>query len=445
VIRIFRILVPASVFTLFLAESVLIFASYLGAAYIKPDLDGTSFVTGQDGWLRILIVEGMILLGMYFHSLYGELRVRSRTALLQQLSLIFGMAFIAQALISFLDTGLALPLRIMIPGSGIALVAVMAMRLLFSAGIQSSVGARHVLFVGLSPTVLQLTTYFLKHPELGLAPAGYVDGGRHAAPPGASLARLGSTADLSSILDEREVQWIVISGREDIHPWRIEELFALRFAGIRVEEASQMYETALGRVCVAEVRPEELVLSESLQPSLFNANLQSMYSPAIAALAILAALPVIALMAAVLWLSTRGPVIERHRRIGFQGRPFLMYRFRPAGQRFCRLHLDLLPALWNVVRGEMSLVGPQPDRPEFAVLLNGMIPLYPQRTAVKPGLTGLAQLKDYQESEDESARDVVKRLEYDLYYVKHLSPSLDLFVLLRTLRDYVVVQIPAAV
>jgi lipopolysaccharide/colanic/teichoic acid biosynthesis glycosyltransferase len=123
---------------------------------------------------------------------------------------------------------------------------------------------------------------------------------------------------------------------------------------------------------------------------------------------------------------------------------FTLYRFRaqaagaptarpPAIGRFLRrFRLDVLPQLWNVLRGEMALVGPRADRPECAARLDVLLPFYRQRTVVKPGITGWAQINAFR---DEMVADEVRRLEYDLYYVKNFSASLDLFVIFRALRE----------
>lgn len=441
-IRIFRILVPASVFTLFLSEAVLIFACYTAAGYLNPETDASFFTRGGPAWERIGMVVCLILLSFYFRDLYRELRTRSRILLVQRLSVIMGIVFVAEALISYWRPDWALPLAIMIPGSALALGVIFMWRLLFNIAIRNAVGVRRVLFLGVSPAVIRIAGHLEQHPELGFAPVGYVDGAG-AETGNAGVARLGPAANLAALIDQYRPDWIVASRREEISSRWIEELLELRFFGVHAEEAAGLYEAALGRVCALEIRPGDLIFSELLQPNSLNLNLQSIYSTAVAAALLLLALPAMAVIAALVKASSPGPVFLRERCFGQGGAPFTMYRFRwmregggrratKLGKLLRRFGLDGLPALWNVVRGQMSLVGPRPDRPEFAARLNQMIPFYCERTAVKPGMTGLAQINDYGEP---LVHDALKRIEYDLYYIKNLSTSLDIHVMLRWLRE----------
>lgn len=152
-------------------------------------------------------------------------------------------------------------------------------------------------------------------------------------------------------------------------------------------------------------------------------------------------------------LSGPGPIFYTQRRLGLRGRPFTVWKFRTmvtnaeqngqaqwakpddprvtrVGRFLRRCHLDELPQLWNVLRGEMSLVGPRPERPEFVALLEQQIPLYRVRLLARPGLTGWAQVKQPHAS---TVADTVRKLEYDLYYLAHRSLYLDLLILLKTL------------
>jgi lipopolysaccharide/colanic/teichoic acid biosynthesis glycosyltransferase len=162
--------------------------------------------------------------------------------------------------------------------------------------------------------------------------------------------------------------------------------------------------------------------------------------------------PVIALAALLVKLTSPGPALYTQTRVGRNGRPFTMYKLRtmyhhceavsgprwspPADPRVTRLgrvlrrtHLDELPQLWNVLRGEMSLVGPRPERPEFVQGLEKLIPHYTDRLLVRPGMTGLAQVQLPPDSDLDSVR---RKLAHDLYYVRSMSPWLDLRILLCT-------------
>ncbi len=434
-IRIFRLLIPASVFALFLTEAVLIFACYAAIPYFQGD--GDLFLFYESGWQQVAFAEALILFVMYFRHLYEDPRVISRIQLAQQLSLVMGVTFIAQALIGYWDVEMALPRNILIAGSALSLVAIFLCRLVFSLALLNKVGGRRLLFVGLSPTVIQLAKFLRQHPEFQLNTVGYLDEPEESLRTDEKPPLLGPVGELPRIMEEYHPDWIVVARREAFQPRLLDDFIELRFSGLHTEQAASLYETTLGRVRVSEIWPATLVSSDALQPSAFNLKLQSFYSKALALAIGAVALPLVAILALLSKASSQAPRLVRETRLGIIGQPFTMYRFAwPPGSRVGRfssaIGLDAYPQLWNVLHGEMSIVGPSPDRPAFAARLNEAIPLHIQRTAVKPGITGWAQINTARFG---SPSDVMGRLEYDLYYVKNLSPSLDLSVMLRTIRE----------
>src|SRR5262249_14655830 len=170
------------------------------------------------------------------------------------------------------------------------------------------------------------------------------------------------------------------------------------------------------------------------------------------------AVPVMALVALAIKLGSPGPIMYHQRRVGKHGRIFVVHKFRTmrvdaeadtgpvwaakdgdprvttVGRWLRRRRLDELPQLWNVLVGDMSLVGPRPERPEFVTALAQRIPFYGQRHIVRPGLTGWAQIRYTYAA---SIEDALQKLQYDLYYIKHLSIALDLFIILDTIKTVV--------
>jgi lipopolysaccharide/colanic/teichoic acid biosynthesis glycosyltransferase len=172
----------------------------------------------------------------------------------------------------------------------------------------------------------------------------------------------------------------------------------------------------------------------------------------VAVVLLVLSLPFIALAALLVKLTSRGPVLYSQTRLGLHGREFKIHKIRtmihncehqsgprwstPGDPRITRVgrflratHIDELPQLWNVLRGEMSLVGPRPERPEFAYSLEALIPLYGERLIVRPGVTGLAQVQLPPDSDLEGVR---RKLAYDLHYIQRLSFWLDVKIVLAT-------------
>jgi lipopolysaccharide/colanic/teichoic acid biosynthesis glycosyltransferase len=164
-----------------------------------------------------------------------------------------------------------------------------------------------------------------------------------------------------------------------------------------------------------------------------------------------------ALVALAVRLSSRGPIFYHQERVGLNGRVFTVHKFRtmsedaeaatgpvwsgkndarvtPIGGFLRRTRLDELPQLWNVLRGDMSFVGPRPERPTFVAELTVKIPFYGQRHVVKPGLTGWAQIRY---TYGATVEDAIEKLQYDLYYIKNLSFALDLVIVLDTIKTVV--------
>ena len=232
------------------------------------------------------------------------------------------------------------------------------------------------------------------------------------------------------------------------------DLLELRFSGIPIQEAATASEAMFKWVSLAELRPSQLIYAGEIGPRPGIVALQVFYSRLIALIGVLVGLPILALVAVAIKLSSRGPILFRQTRVGWQGRHFTLYKFRsmrenaeaetgavwaskndprvtPVGRWLRRLRLDELPQLINVLRGDMSIVGPRPERPEFVAVLSKQIPFFRQRLCVRPGITGWAQINH---KYGDTMEDAARKLEYDLYYIKHLSPSLDAYIVLQTLK-----------
>jgi lipopolysaccharide/colanic/teichoic acid biosynthesis glycosyltransferase len=438
--RIFSVVVSTRVLTLFVSETILLFCCYLAAAYLDTDIEDASiFLLYDGGLLRITIATAVVVLGFYMRDLYARLLIRNRLLLIQDLAMVFGVAFIVQGMIYYINRELIIPRKMMLIGSLMALVAAIALRLLFHfAGKLDAILPGRLLFLGISPTVLHLAGHLKAHPEFGLDPLGYL--GEDQAPSG-DLARLGSLEDLPAALDRYEPNTLVIGSREAVKPSWTNEFLELEFGGLHTEEAATLYERTFGRICAAEIWPSRAIFANSLDAAPADVALQTAFSLLLVALTLPITLPLALVIAILVKLSSAGPVLQRETRIGLHDRPFTMYRFRctPAGSPECtaigralrKSGLDGLPEIFNVIRGDMAMVGPAPERPEFVRLLGDAIPFYRQRHSVKPGLTGWAQI--HSEFPD---KDALRELEYDLYYVRNLSPLMNLLVMFLSLRSF---------
>ena len=453
-IQLIRSIVPASVLLLLVSETLVLLFCYLLAAAIVIEVDPQFFLFEELGLFRICIVVASILIGLYLQDLYTRIRISSRVLLMQQISMVLGIAFLIQALLTYIDRSLMLPRYLMIYGSAMVVVALPAWRLLYVKFAVSTVGTQRVLLVGASSVLQELAERLPSHPEFGHHILGYV--GQQEFPdqtvPG--LTRLAELHELKSLVAEQKPERIIIGMTERRSRMPVQELLDMRLSGIYVEEAATAYEQAFGRVCTRELRPSQLIFSTALGPSARTAGLHTALSMGIAVIGTLLTAPIMLVVAILVKVTSPGPVFHRQVRSGLRGKEFTVYKFRsmradaevktgavwaqkndpritPIGRYLRTFRLDELPQFFNVLKGEMSMVGPRPERPEFVKTLAEKIPFYSQRLAVKPGLTGWAQINH---KYGDTIEDTITKLEYDLYYIKHISVALDLYILLNTAK-----------
>ncbi len=266
--------------------------------------------------------------------------------------------------------------------------------------------------------------------------------------------RLGSPADLAETVARIKPDKVVVGFVERRQRMPVQELLAISFTGVPVEEAATTYELVLQRVSTMQLRPSQLIFSLELGPKPSKLRVQAAYSRTLAALGLLVVGPIMLIVAVLVRLTSPGPALYSQRRVGLHGELFTLYKFRSMGQeaeavtgavwasrgdpritafgRFLRAsRLDELPQLFNVLNGEMSIVGPRPERPEFVASLSEQMPFFPHRQCVRPGITGWAQINH---KYGDTLTDTVTKLEFDLYYIKNLSPMFDLYIMLQTVK-----------
>jgi exopolysaccharide biosynthesis polyprenyl glycosylphosphotransferase len=453
-IRLFRVFVPAGTLTLLISETFWVTAAFVLVTFAALPTDPELFLLYENGIARILVAVLSMVVALHFHDLYSDLHVKSRIRLLQQLCMVAGIVFLVQGLFSYVFPDLRVPLHVMVPGCALAILVIFVWRLVFSAFVLQVVGREKVLLVGATPLLGEVGRYMQEHPEKGSQVIGYVTGDD---PPGTHLAGgevLGGLPELREIVEATRPNRIVVGVPEGGDGLPLADLLDLRYAGQVLEEAAGAFEKAAGRVCLNALRPGQLIVSGEYGPRSHVVLYQMAANRFLAFLGMVASLPLMLAAAAAVRLSSRGPVLNRHIRVGRDGRRFTLYKFRsmrgPAGVadiwapkddprvtrmgrilRFTRV--DELPQLFNVLRGDMAIIGPRAERPDFVERLTDLIPCYPQRHVIRPGITGWAQIN----LESDLEQDAIAKLEYDLYYIKNMSASLDIYILLHTVKAVV--------
>jgi sugar transferase (PEP-CTERM system associated) len=453
-IRLFRVFVPIGTATLLISEVLLITAAFVLASYLILPVDATAYLLYDGGLRNMGLVILTLLVGLYFHDLYTEIYVKSKIVLAQQLCIVLGIAFLVQGLLSYVNGGLRVPIRLMLGGSLLAVASMYWWRIFFSAYALRVVGRDRLLLVGDSPLLELIAAHIAEHPEHGLQVTGYVDNCSPEDAPRTGGKLLGSVQDLRPIVEATRPTRIVVGMSERRNRMPVGELLDLRFAGHMIEEAATAYEQVCGRVSIKDLRPSQLIYSGELGPVRSSLFYQTVFNLAMAAVGALAALPLMLLTALAVRMSSAGPILYRQVRVGMDGVPFTLYKFRSmrvnaeegtgavwaqrddprvtrVGRIIRKIRFDELPQLFNVLRGEMSIVGPRPERPEFVRVLSEQIPYYRQRHCVRPGITGWAQIS-YKYGD--TLEDTITKLEYDLYYIKNMALSMDTYIIFHTAK-----------
>lgn len=457
--QLFRVFIPVSVLALLLSEFVLTFLCYMGASVllnelINPEFSPVIFFQNENGFLRVAVVVVCIIAGLYFQNLYANFRIKSITYLVQQLCMALGVAFLIQALFTYLkQPDWAIPKWGMIFGSILTLILIPSWRLFYASVVLKALGGQKIIFLGTSPVILEIAQHMVDHPEVGMRNLGYIDNvdDRETLPGGRLLGRVD---DLPALAKKLRPDLVVVGMTERREELPINEMLELRFSGIHFEEAPVTFEAAFGRILTRQLRPSRLIFSTELGPRKSSLVWHSIYSFLIALIVTLIFSPVMLIVALLVKFTSRGPVFHRQVRVGLNESTFTLYKFRsmyanaeagtgavwakkddpritPVGKWIRRWRLDELPQLFNVLRGDMLLVGPRPERPEFVKTLAEQIPFYSYRHCVKPGITGWAQI-NYKYGD--TLEDAIIKLEYDLYYIKNLALSLDTFIIFHTLK-----------
>lgn len=441
-----------------LAEALLLFSLSLLAAFIM-----ISFLPGSYGpfepvpfVLQSLFVATICQLCLYYFDLYDlntlagdlkELGVR----LLQSL----GVTSITLA-------GIGCLLPAFVPENGVFFLNVLFLLTLFPAWrgvcnwtLRSHKLAEKVLVLGSEELAKEIGREILRRKDCGYQLVGFAD--PDPARLGMSLVNPGvvaTTDQLLQVVNELGIQRVVVALQDRRGNLPLKGLLNCKFQGIKVDEGLSFYERLTGKIAVERLRPSWLIFSDGFIRSRPVLLLKAVidFSVSLISLALLS--PLMLLVALLIRLDSPGPVFYKQERVGKDGRVFTLRKFRSMREdaevednpvwaqdndprvtrmgRFLRkTRIDEVPQMFSVLKGEMSFVGPRPERPFFVERLAREIPYYDQRHVMKPGITGWAQINYHYGS---SVEDALEKLRYDLYYIKHMSPLFDLSIIFRTVK-----------
>jgi len=441
---------------LILAEAFLVYGAIVFAVYLRVGIAGApEELIAKNGYLKAGVAAFFCLAAFYLFDLYDFLVMHDRRELVLRLVQALGLAWIALAISFYTFPGLNL-------GRGISLIALpLALTLMVSwrVSIHWVLGhpdfGERILIVGSGNLAVELAREVLNRPDAGYRIVGFV--GTDAELLGKSLINprvIGMTDQLEEIVKRDGIDRIVVAMGERRGQFPTNRLLQLSLTGqVNIEEGASFYERLTGRVSLNMIRPSWLIFTGRGRQAKLAEVSRTVVHWMVAFIGAILSLPLVLLTAILIKLESRGPVFYKQERVGKNGRPFTLMKFRSmrvdaeqdgpvwaskgdsrttrVGRVIRKARIDEIPQFWNILKGEMSFVGPRPERPHFVAQLAEEITFYQQRHLIAPGLTGWAQIKYPYGSSIEDAR---QKLQYDLFYIKNQSLFLDAIVLFETVK-----------
>ncbi|WXA81775.1 sugar transferase [Pendulispora rubella] len=435
---------------LFAFEGVLVAIVLIVAACVRLGLhDGLTYPhIAKKALLVGLVVQG----AAYYAGLYELHSVQTARAL-------FSGMLKALALASVILWGLFYAVRpleigrgIFVPAIAITAVTVPTWRLLYNR-ISSNAGfLRRTLILGNGDLAHEIATLIREAPDCGLELVGLLSRDRISMTHGQEGV-IGTYAELRDVVERQEIKSVIVAYPDRRGTLPVEQLLEVKFRGVEVEEGVSFYERMAGKIFVRELKPSQLIFAEGFTSRPTTRRLKRIFDVIVAGIGLAMAAPLMLLTALAIKLDSPGPVLYTQTRAGEFGRLFTILKFRSmrtdaekngaqfakenddrvtlVGKFIRKTRLDELPQLWNVLRGDMSMVGPRPERPVFIEQLDQQVPFFKQRLYVKPGVTGHAQVRCKYGA---TADDMIEKLQYDLYYIKSYSLLFDLSIMLDTIK-----------
>ncbi len=454
-----RAFTPRS-FALVAFESLFILTAIVVAAWVRLGSEAWDVLSQSNALPKGLLIAAVCQLCLHYNELYDLRHLADRRELFVRILQALGSTSLILAVLYFWFPSLIIGRGVFAIASGLVMSFVVAWRVCFE-WVSRYLGPRErILLVGTSPATVALAReLYERRLQLGVDIAGFVD--TEPSRVGTSLFNpsiIGVIDDIPRIVRERGVDRVVVSLADGRGTLPMDRLLQMKMTdGVTFDHLASVYEEYTGKIAIENLRPSWFIFSSGFRKSGAIRLAKRSVDVVAAIVGLLLAAPIMVCVVLAVRLSSPGPVLYHQRRVGQGGKPFTVHKVRSmrqdaeaktgavwaqandnritgVGRVLRKSRLDELPQLWNVLKGEMSLVGPRPERPEFVSELTQRIPFYGERHVVKPGLTGWAQVKY---AYGASVEDALEKLQYDLYYIKNMSISLDLFILFETVKTVI--------
>jgi exopolysaccharide biosynthesis polyprenyl glycosylphosphotransferase len=430
------------------------------------------FIRIETGWFRILIMPEVFLpmMVIYFYWLiiftfFGMYRTWFAASRFDEISTLFKTTFVGIFILFFLIfisdflEGVESSNRILIFIYWIFLFVFVSIGRLFIRSFQrglliKGIGRRNALIVGYNSKAHEVHDQILQHLALGLDVEAYVAvNSENVGKTYKNVRVIGSLDELLDIVYKTHASEVIIALEKEDHDLLVDIISKLENRGIGLKIVPDLYEILSGQARTSQLYGIPLIdIMPELMPE-WEKKLKRVSDVIISLIILVFTLPLNIFVALAIRMDSKGPVLFKQERIGMNGKKFKIYKFRSmyqdaekntgpvwstkddprvtrVGKIMRKLRIDEIPQFFNVLKGEMSLVGPRPERPYFVEMLSQQVPYYKRRLKVRPGITGWAQVKH---KYDESIEDVKVKLRYDLFYIENMSLRMDIKILARTI------------
>ncbi len=450
-IRLFNVYYPVRTLVLLIVEALVVGLSFLLAILWQNQETSWILLNVDGGYLKIVCVTAIVLLLSHGLDLYDSSSTGEKWDQVFRLFTVLGLVAFVLAAVD-LVYGYFLPGRIFLPGAKWGLVVLTVMLLGWRGAytwiVQQPYFRERVYVLGTGDRALRLLNGLRQRSELGIEVVGWTGNIQGA------LTRETVATHLVGLAREKGVHRVIVAMPDRRGTLPVEALLELRLNGVKVEEATSWLEKISGRIEVDQLYASWMIFAEGFRFSTFFRLIRRGLNLSVALAGLILSLPLMPFIWMAVRLDSPGPILYRQKRVGKRNAHFNCYKFRTMRQdaeadtgatwaadddpritrvgKFLRSsRLDEIPQLWCVLKGDMHFVGPRPERPEFVEWLSKEIPYYGIRHAVRPGITGWAQVQYKYGNTLEDARE---KLQYDLFYIKNASVGLDLLILFQTIK-----------
>jgi sugar transferase (PEP-CTERM system associated) len=435
---------------LFLFESALVAVLVAVAACIRFG-DVHRGLTYPDIAKKAILVALVVQGANYYSGMYDPAATRTARAVYERVLKALALGTVFLLVLFYLVPRIELGRGIYLVALALTALALPAWRLAYDSVSENTGFLRRTLILGSGSLARELAAMIRRNPAHGLELVGMLARDKGMVSPDEGI--IATYGDLFEIVMAENIQVVLVAYPDRRGTLPVDQLLEVKFRGVEVEEGVDFYERTTGKIYVRELKPSQLIFAEGFTARTTTRRLKRILDVIIAGIGLLLAGPLMLLTMLAIKLDSRGPVLYKQVRAGEFGQLFTILKFRSmrvdaekSGAQFAKenddrvtrvgkfirkTRLDELPQLWNVLKGEMSMVGPRPERPVFIEQLEQQVPFFKQRLYVKPGVTGHAQVRCRYGA---SAEDMLEKLQYDLYYIKSYSVLFDLSIILDTVK-----------